>query len=266
MATIDIADLSIVLVEPSSTQLRVILRSLAEAGAGNVEGLATGGEALAVMERFPPDLVISAMYLPDMSATELVQAMRQHDTLHEVPFMLISSETQFHALDPIRQAGVVAILPKPFGQGELQRALRSTIELLDPQELSLEQVDLDDLRVLVVDDSATARKHIQRVLENLGISRITTAQNGREAAELCANGDFDLIVTDLNMPEMDGLQLVEYIRRQLGDNSIPILMVTSEQDSTRLANVEQAGVSAICDKPFEPQNIKDILARVLQDG
>jgi two-component system chemotaxis response regulator CheY len=266
LATIDIADLSIVLVEPSSTQLRVILRSLAEAGAGNVEGLATGGEALAVMEQFPPDLVISAMYLPDMSATDLVRAMRQHDTLHEVPFMLISSETQFHALDPIRQAGVVAILPKPFGQEELQRALRSTIELLDPQELSLDHIDLDDLRVMVVDDSATARKHIQRVLENLGISRITAAQNGREAAELCANGDFDLIVTDLNMPEMDGLQLVEYIRRQLGDNSIPILMVTSEQDSTRLANVEQAGVSAICDKPFEPQNIKDILARVLQDG
>ncbi|BBL71521.1 response regulator [Methylogaea oryzae] len=264
MAAVNVADLSILLVEPSATQLKLIQRSLADAGVNHVEGLSSGQEALDVMERFPPDLVVSAMYLPDMTATELVHAMRQHDTLQAVPFMLISSETHFNALDPIRQAGVVAILPKPFGQEELRRALRSTMEFIDPQELELSQVDLDDLRVLVVDDSSTARGHIKRVLSNLGMSRISTAQNGREAADMFANSSFDLIVTDLNMPEMDGLQLVQYVRQRLGDAAVPILMVTSEQDATRLASVEQSGVSAICDKPFEPQNIKEILARVLQ--
>ncbi|TAN49554.1 MAG: response regulator [Methylococcaceae bacterium] len=264
MAAIDITHLSILLVEPSPTQLKLIQRSLAEAGVDHVEGLSNGTEALAVMEQFPPDLVISAMYLPDMTATELVLSMRHNPTLQAVPFMLISSETHFDALDPIRQAGVVAILPKPFNQQDLQRALRATIEFLDPQELELTHIDLEDLRVLVVDDSSTARTHIKRVLNNLGIVNITTAQNGRDAAEVFANSSYDLIVTDLNMPEMDGLQLVEYVRRQLGDESVPILMVTSEQDATRLANVEQSGVSAMCDKPFEPQSIKETLVRVLR--
>lgn len=264
MAAVNLADLSILLVEPSGTQLKLIQRGLAEAGVHHVEGLSSGTEALAVMEQFPPDLVISSMYLPDMTATELVLAMRSHAALQAVPFMLISSETQFDALDPIRQAGVVAILPKPFDQADLRRALRTTMEFLDPQELELSSIDLEDLRVLVVDDSSTARSHIKRVLTNLGIVRISTAQNGREAVNMFSNSDFDLIVTDLNMPEMDGLQLVEYVRQQLGNDTVPILMVTSEQDATRLSNVQQSGVSAMCDKPFEPQNIKEILARVLQ--
>lgn len=263
MSAIDIADLSILLVEPSSTQLKLIQRSLADAGVKHVEGLSTGGEALAVMKQFPPDLVASAMYLPDMTATELVQAMREREELRDVLFMLISSETQYNALEPICQAGVMAILPKPFGQEELQRALRSTVEFLDPHELALSHVDLADLRVLVVDDSTTSRRYVTQVLTNLGIGNVRSAQDGRKAVEALAGESFDLIVTDLNMPEMDGLQLVEYIREHLGDASIPILMITSEQDEARLTTVQQSGVSAICNKPFDTQHLKDILTRVL---
>lgn len=264
MAAINIADLSILLVEPSATQLKLIQRSLAEAGASRVEGLSSGREALQVMRLFPPDLVISAMYLPDMTATELVQSMRNHAALQEVLFMLISSETHFDALLPIRQAGVVAILPKPFRQNDLRRALRATVEFLDPHELELSGIDLEDLRVLMVDDSSTSRNYIKRVFTNLGITRISTARNGREAVAMFASSDFDLIVTDLNMPEMDGQQLVEFVRQRLGDATVPILMVTGEQDAKRLANVQHSGVSALCNKPFDPQNIKEILARVLQ--
>ncbi|CAK0771818.1 Response regulator [Gammaproteobacteria bacterium] len=263
MASIEISDLSILLVEPSTTQIKFIQRSLRDAGVCKVEGVSSGKKALAMMARFPPDLVASTMYLPDMTGTELVLAMRNTPALNDVPFMLISSETQFTALDPIRQAGVVAILPKPFGREELRRALRATVELLDPKELELSHIDLDDVHVLVVDDSSTARNYVKKVLVNMGIRRISTAQNGREAVARLNESDFDLIVTDLNMPEMDGLQLVEYVRQRLGNLEIPIIMVTSEQDETRLANVEHSGVSAMCDKPFDPQSVREMLARVM---
>ncbi len=264
MLHIEIADLSILLIEPSLPQLKLIQRRLKNAGVRTVEGVDTGRKALAMMERFVPDLVASAMYLSDMTASEVVLTMRHSSVLRDVPFMLISSETHFDALEGIRQAGVVAILPKPFGLDELRHALRATVELLDPKELELAHIDLDDVRVLVVDDSSTARHYIKKVLSNMGIGRIQVAKNGREAADILTNQEFDLIVTDLNMPEMDGLQLVEYVRHRMGNTDIPIMMVTSEQDGTRLANVERAGVSAMCDKPFDPQSVRELLARMIR--
>ena len=76
----------------------------------------------------------------------------------------------------------------------------------------------------------------------------------------------DLVVTDYNMPEMDGREFVEYVRSRSWQRSVPILMVTSETDQGRLAAVEEAGVSGICDKPFEPAVVRCLLARMLSQG
>lgn len=267
MSSLSISDLSILLVEPSATQLKVIAQHLKNEGIAHIEGTSSGELALQQLATYKPDLIISSLYLPDMTATELVVKLKKSQELSDIPFMLISSETKFSALDPIRQAGVVAILPKPFDHGDLQRALRSTIEFIEPEEILLESYNIEALRVLVVDDSLMARKHITRVLNNMGINLITTANDGKEAVKVFSQEQeaFDLIVTDYNMPKMDGEELIQHIRSELNNTFIPILMVTSENNETRLNNVQQAGVSAICDKPFDPQNVKAMLFRILDD-
>lgn len=264
---VNISDLSILLVEPSNVQLKVITNHLTSEGIANIEPTTTGKEVLEILSSHQPDLIISSMYLPDMTATELVSQIKHDENLKNIPFMLISSETRFDALDPIRQAGVIAILPKPFTHEDLKRALRTTIDYIDPEEITFKHYDIEEVRVLVVDDSLTARKHISRVLNNMGITLITEAKDGKEGVEIFSqSGDaFDLIVTDLNMPEMDGHELTQYIRTELDNPYIPILMVTSEDNETRLNNVQQAGISGICDKPFEPQTVKEMLFRVLDD-
>ena len=259
------SELSILLVEPSAMQQKVILSHLKEAGIANIDTASNGEHALELAGKYQPDLVISAMYLPDMSATDLLKTLRQSNTDQEINFMLVSSETKFSALDPLRQAGVIAILPKPFGYEELERALRTTLDYIAPEEIALKNYDVTDLNVLVVDDSLTARNHLSRVLKNIGINKLMTAINGLEAIKLIEANDFDLVVTDFNMPEMDGQQLIEYVRNDMGNTFLPILMVTSENNETRLGNVHQAGVSAICDKPFEPQTVREILFRILDD-
>ena len=100
----------------------------------------------------------------------------------------------------------------------------------------------------------------------MGIQRITEAADGKQAAELFTHSqeEFDLIVTDLNMPIMDGQALIQFIRKELNNAIIPILMVTSEENETRLSKVQKAGVSGICDKPFDPQTVKEMLFRVLE--
>ncbi len=268
MHSVNISDLAILLIEPSTTQLKVIMQHLHSEGIANIEGVGNASDALAALHNHRPDLIVSSMYLPDMTAIELLEQIRHDEALSHVPFMLISSESRFETLDAIRQAGVVAILPKPFAHADLKNALRATIEFIDPQEISLEHYDIENVRVLVVDDSSLARKHICRVLNNMGIVKITQAVDGKQGADIFSQAPdtFDLVVTDLNMPEMDGQQLIRYIRQDLGNSIVPILMVTSEDNETRLSNVHKAGVSGICDKPFDPQTVKEMLFRVLEAG
>lgn len=267
MQPIAIQELTILLIEPSIMQAKVIVKHLQDEGISKIELIASGAEALKSLHRLHPDLIISSLYLPDMDAVQLVTTLREHHVWQAIPFMLISSETSFAALDPIRQAGVVAILPKPFNHQDLHCALRTTVDLLETDELALAHFDVEALRVLLVDDSALARKHITRVLHNMGIGQITPACNGKEAAAIFTQADeaFDLIITDYNMPEMDGQQLIRYIRQDLANTFIPILMVTSEANEMRLNTVQQSGVSAICDKPFDPKTVKELLFRVLDE-
>jgi two-component system chemotaxis response regulator CheY len=139
-----------------------------------------------------------------------------------------------------------------------------SLQLLNTEELDLTLFDIQKVRVLLVDDSRLARNHIKRVLENMGIEHITEAENGAHALTFLKENEFDLVVTDYNMPEMDGRELSEYIRYNPATTHIPIIMVTSESsDSANMTNIQQTGVNALCDKPFESDEVREILSRLL---
>ena len=256
--------LVVFLVEPSSTQAKFIGAQLRSLGIEMVRDFGNGGDALKAMGESKPDLVISALYLPDMSGTDLVSTMRHNRELDQIAFILISSETRPQALEPVRQLGVCGILPKPFEAAQLKTALLTTLDFLREDTDVAGEINGEDLRVLLVDDSPSARKFMRRVLENLGIEKFYEAEKGRAAVAILSEMMVDLVVTDYNMPEMDGQALVEYIRKQSWQNSVPVLMVTSESNAGRLAAVQESGVSGICDKPFEPTVVKRLLQSMLQ--
>lgn len=257
--------LSVVLVEPSATQQKLITRYLNDQGVTSIRYYESGINALTGITADHPDLVISAMYLPDMTGTDLLHSIRFEPETQNIIFMLVSSETRFQALDPIRQAGAVAILPKPFSEEQLRAALFSTVDMIDPKELQLENFSAEELKVLIVDDSRMARRHIRRVLESMGIVAISEAADGSEAVPILAQDYFDLVVTDYNMPQMAGDELVSHIRNKSNQSSVPILMVTSEQDDLRLAAAQRSGVSALSDKPFEPGSIRALITQLLSE-
>ena len=256
-------DLAVMVVEPSQTQFHVIRDYLADLNVTDVTQICDAGSAIDKMKKQRPDLVISAMHLPDMTGADLINTMRHSPELDDIVFMLISSETDYRFLEPVRQAGAVAILPKPFDPKHLARALSATIDFIDPQALSLSNRDIEDLKVLIVDDSIVARRYIRQVLENMGIEYFVEAENGQQAKQCITEQYFDLVVTDYNMPEMDGRELVQFIRNDTGQASIPILMVTSESDVRQLAAIEQAGVSAMCDKPFDGRTVRELIQRIV---
>jgi two-component system chemotaxis response regulator CheY len=258
-------ELSIFLIEPSSLQARIVQKYLSDLGVLNIQIFQCGVSALMAMRKQQPDLTISSMYLNDMSGSELVEMMRADQVLSGIAFILISSEDNPLYLDPVRQSGACAILTKPFELKHLREVIFTTLDYLNPGSLVLENegFDVENLRVLVVDDSSSARSYLIRVLKNIGIKNIVEAENGRQGAEIVQGHTFDLVITDYNMPEMDGGELVEFIRNKSWQNALPIIMITSERDEERLAAVKQLGVSAIYDKPFDPSHIKNLIEQII---
>ena len=264
MTHISPSDLSILLVEPSTTQRKIIISKLKKEGITQVSTTETIEQTLALIEKHPHDLIASALYLDDGTALELLQKIKSNSQLEETAFMLVTSEDKKEKLEEFKQSGVVALLPKPFTPEHLGAAVNTTLDLLSPDELELDHFDVHDIRVLLVDDSKLARNHIRRVLNNLGLHRVTEAEDGQQAINIMNEQMFDLIVTDYNMPEVNGRELSRYVREQSTQSHIPILMVTSESNETHLENIAQDGVNALCDKPFEPQYVKKVLFQLLE--
>lgn len=263
MTSLTVEQLSLLLVEPSEVQRKVIRRHLADAGITSVYGansITTAKEKLPVLQ---PDLVVSAMYFEDGEGMDLLYFMQQQQSLRDSLFMLVSSEHKREQLEVFRQAGCIAILPKPFTPKHLQRAINATLDLIDPATFELNTFDVEELRVLLVDDSNMSRQYLRRVFESIGITQITEATNGCEGIKALEQHDFDLICTDYHMPEMDGRELAETIRKQPAHHHIPILMVSARADELQLAQIEQAGINALTNKPFEPEVLRRTLKQLL---
>jgi two-component system, chemotaxis family, chemotaxis protein CheY len=117
-------------------------------------------------------------------------------------------------------------------------------------------------RILVVDDSITMRQMVGFTLEKAGHD-CYAAEDGVAALKACDSEDFDLIITDVNMPHMNGLDLVKELRKRPGTKAKPILVLTTEADAAKKASGRLAGATGWIVKPFNPQALIDVLPRVL---
>lgn len=261
-----VCDLTVLLVEPSEIQSRIITGHLHEVGVARSQWVDTGAAALAILHQQDLHLVISAMHLPDMTGCDLIRAMDHIDRPVRPTFLLASSETSPALMEPIRQAGPAAMLPKPFTSEDLREALRVVVDYLEPGVLHLRDQEPEELRVLLVDDSAPARRFVRRLLTDMGLEQFTEADDGAAAVPLIREQFFDLVITDYNMPRMDGLGLVRFIRQESDQASVPVVMISSETDPGRLAAIHAAGVSAVCPKPFDVALLKNLLQNLLNEG
>ena len=143
-SAISTSELSVFLVEPSSLQARIVQKYLSDLGVLNTQVFQDGTSALAAMRKEQPDLIISSMYMEDMSGSKLIEVMRADPTLTEIAFILISSEDNPLYLDPVRQSGACAILIKPFELKHLREVIFTTLDYLNLGSLALEKDNFDN--------------------------------------------------------------------------------------------------------------------------
>ncbi len=123
-----------------------------------------------------------------------------------------------------------------------------------------------DVDILVVDDSAAIRKILQRVLRQTGMSigTIHEAGDGQEALEVLKSHPVQLVLTDINMPKMDGLQFLAAVKASAEWRGVPVVMITTEGGETKVAEAVKLGAAGYVRKPFTADQIKEKLAGILE--
>ncbi|WP_035587621.1 response regulator [Hippea jasoniae] len=120
------------------------------------------------------------------------------------------------------------------------------------------------MKIITVDDSSTMRRIIKNTLKRIGYGdEILEAENGKEALDILQQNPVDLIITDWNMPVMDGLTFVKKIRADHKFDDVPIIMVTTEAAKEDIITALKAGVNNYIVKPFTPNVLKEKIEQVL---
>ena len=120
------------------------------------------------------------------------------------------------------------------------------------------------LKVLVVDDFSTMRRIVKNLLKQIGYSDIEEAEDGVQALSKLQNGGFGLVVSDWNMPNMDGLDLLKAVRQEPAIKDMPVLMVTAEAEKEKVITAIQAGVNNYVVKPFTGEILKEKLDKIFE--
>jgi two-component system chemotaxis response regulator CheY len=120
------------------------------------------------------------------------------------------------------------------------------------------------MKVLVVDDFSTMRRIIKNLLRDIGFTNISEADDGSTALPMLKEGDFDFVVTDWNMPGMQGIDLLRAIRADGNLSHIPVLMVTAEAKKEQIVMAAQAGVNGYIVKPFTAATLNTKLDKIFE--
>ena len=119
--------------------------------------------------------------------------------------------------------------------------------------------------ILIVDDSSLTRVAIKRIIDmaDIDVKEVLDACNGQEALELLSENEIDMVLADLNMPEMSGMELIEKMQESEDMASIPVIVVSTESSTTRVNDLIEDGIKGFLHKPFTPEEFRTILSKNL---
>jgi len=127
------------------------------------------------------------------------------------------------------------------------------------------EVKLDpNMKILIVDDFSTMRRIIKNLLRDLGFTNTTEADDGLTALPMLQQGGFDFLVTDWNMPGMEGIELLKKVRADENLKTLPVLLVTAEAKKEQIVEAAQAGVNGYIVKPFTSGTLKEKIDKIFE--
>jgi two-component system, cell cycle response regulator len=249
-----------ILVVDDSQTIRMQIREELEEGGYEVVEAKNGLEALVhAFSPLPPDLITLDIEMPKMNGFETCRRLRDARYArffvkcddHRVPIIFITGNDTLDDRKKGFELGAVDFIVKPFQKGEI---LAIANKILNPPQMHM------GIHALVADDNIVARKIASLCLSREGIE-VHEAEDGLQACEIMRTSGtkMDIVITDLVMPNMDGMQLCRHIRQDLGRQNIPIIVLTAMSDLSEILEVFKVGASDYLVKPFAKE---ELLARI----
>ncbi|MBA3004276.1 MAG: response regulator, partial [Desulfurivibrio sp.] len=225
-------------------------------------------EALEILQKHlgaaePFALAIVDIQMPDMDGFTLIEKIRQHPGLTQLPVIILTSAGLPDDKERSRRLGVHAYLLKPCRQKDLLKSISTVfvqVEHPAPQQEKPQEEKKGKFHILLAEDNLVNQKVAQKLLEKEGHS-VVIANNGREAVEKYDAEHFDLILMDVQMPEMDGFEATAEIRalEQGTPRHIPILALTAHAMKGYSEKCLEAGMDGYVSKPFNIKNLVEQL-------
>ncbi len=216
-------------------------------GAGHTLAMAADGKEgadMAAASQF--DLIITDINMPEINGLDLARLLREKEEYKTIPIIFLTTEASDEFKAKGKEIKNTTWITKPFSPLSLLTVFNALFR---------------KMKILAVDDSRSIRCMVTNVLTGAGHT-VTVANDGKEAIELAAGAGFELIITDVNMPEMDGLELVKQLRDSGEYQATPIIFLTTEASDEYKAKGEKLGASAWISKPFSPVKLLDVVASI----
>jgi DNA-binding response OmpR family regulator len=232
-----------------------------------------GADGLAVAAREKPDLIILDSNMPVMDGVKMLQRLRGNAELKRTPVIMLTSESGSENIATVARLGVRDYVKKPFKDDVLlakvarviplvARAVteehlgtskrRSTSQAERANGLAASAATLQQASVLVVDDSRTMRLSMVGALKDLGFYNIKEAKNGRQALELARSESFDLMLLDMEMPEMNGMEVLLALKNEPKLSGLPVIVISAADQVETAVKCIEAGAEDYLPKPFNP--------------
>jgi CheY-like chemotaxis protein len=201
--------------------------------------------------------------MPDMDGFTLVERIREHKDLSKITIMMLTSAGQPGDIARCRQLGIAAYLIKPIVRAQLLEAILKVLSAKVRPPLLPRGVTRHgpyegrrSLRLLLAEDNAVNRRLASRLIEKRGHT-VVMVNNGREAVQALSRETFDLVIMDVEMPEMDGFEATAAIRaKELGtDTHVPIIAMTAHTMAGDRERCRAAGMDAYVSKPIRAQEL-----------
>ena len=268
----------VLVVDDNETNQRVLCGQLRPAGYA-VETAGTADDALQELiassragRRY--DLVIADDQLPDCDGGQLAIRVKSLPDLSDTPLIMLTSLDRHGSVQRLEELGFAGYLTKPVRGRELRACVEQVLEIEQsaaaahlPRLVTRGSLATDASstrfmgRVLIVEDNVVNQQVTRRFLERLGCE-VEVAENGQRAVEFCAKSEYDMILMDVQMPVMDGLEATREIRRhEAGRRRAPIIALTASAMTDELERCINAGMDGLLTKPLEPVRLSEALAR-----
>src|SRR3984893_9401935 len=265
--------LPVLVVDDNATNRR-ILQEMLLAWQMNPELTESGPEALTILERAategtPFSLILLDAQMPEMDGFSVVERIKQDVRLSKSVVIMLTSAGFRGDAARCRELGIQGYLTKPIKRSDLLEAIKVVLGLQTEAEASPSLVTLHSLResrgrlrILLAEDNRVNQVLAVRLLEKRG-HEVTVAGNGEEALEALDRQAFDLVLMDVQMPEMDGLQATAAIRKGEMNTGkhIPIIAMTAHAMAGDKERCLEAGMDEYMTKPIRPEQLVDVLNR-----